>query len=129
MQALPAVATDGERSDAELLSVATAASPPGLLRYARALLNWAAIQLRALRLFALWCSRAARHAVVFGPLALAALPAAAAGRPPGDWWWRLALAAVAASGPAAVKFAQWAATRRDIFPDDMCRRLSALLAA
>ena len=81
MQALPAVSTDGERSDAELLSVATAASPPGLLRYARALLNWAAIQLRALRLFALWCSRAARHAVVFGPLALAALPAAAAGRP------------------------------------------------
>ena len=107
----------------------TAADPPaakGPLRHAAALLNWSAARLRTLRLLLGWCVRAVRHALVFGPLALAALPAAFAGRCPADWWWRWALAALASSGPAAVKFAQWAATRRDIFPDEMCARLSTL---
>jgi aarF domain-containing kinase len=34
--------------------------------------------------------------------------------------------AVAHSGPAIIKLAQWTATRRDIFPSDCCDRLSHL---
>jgi aarF domain-containing kinase len=104
----------------------TASESQSVLRPVYRLLRWSFAQLHALQLFIGWCARAARHVLVFGPLALAALPAAVAGRYPADWWWRWALAALAASGPAAVKFAQWAATRRDIFPEEMCLRLSAL---
>ena len=40
------------------------------------------------------------------------------------WWYTLK--ALQSLGPAFVKLAQWAATRRDIFPPSMCDRLSKL---
>lgn len=43
-------------------------------------------------------------------------------------WWDYALVAVQMCGPTVVKFFQWAATRRDIFPADFCERCSRLHA-
>ena len=40
--------------------------------------------------------------------------------------WSLLLAGCARSGAAIIKCGQWAAVRRDIFPDDLCDALSAL---
>lgn len=40
--------------------------------------------------------------------------------------WLLLLAGVRASGPAFCKWAQWSATREDMFPVDLCRALSTL---
>jgi len=40
--------------------------------------------------------------------------------------WSYALKAIQGLGPVAVKFCQWAATRRDIFPPVLCDRLSIL---
>ncbi|CAE7539598.1 unnamed protein product, partial [Symbiodinium natans] len=42
--------------------------------------------------------------------------------------WRLILAALQAEGPIAVKFAQWASTRPDILPQNVCDNLSPLQA-
>ncbi len=43
-----------------------------------------------------------------------------------DLTWRYTISAVQAMGPVAVKFCQWVATRRDIFPPYLCDRLSIL---
>ena len=43
-----------------------------------------------------------------------------------DLTWRYTISAVQAMGPVAVKFCQWVATRRDIFPPHLCDRLSIL---
>lgn len=40
--------------------------------------------------------------------------------------WRYTISAIQGIGPVAVKFAQWIATRRDIFPPTFCDRLSVL---
>jgi aarF domain-containing kinase len=40
--------------------------------------------------------------------------------------WRYAISAIQAMGPVAVKFCQWVATRRDIFPPQLCDRLGIL---
>ena len=40
------------------------------------------------------------------------------------WWYTTT--ALQSLGPAFVKFAQWAATRRDLFPTTMCDRLAVL---
>lgn len=42
------------------------------------------------------------------------------------WTWRYSISAIQALGPVAVKFCQWVATRRDIFPPELCDRLSIL---
>lgn len=34
-----------------------------------------------------------------------------------EWWWASLRAAVNAAGPCSMKFAQWAATRVDLFPE------------
>ncbi|CAE7272480.1 GBA [Symbiodinium pilosum] len=43
-----------------------------------------------------------------------------------DWWWALALRKVQRSGPVFVKLGQWAATRPDLIPEDICSRLGHL---
>eukprot|EP00957_Ditylum_brightwellii_P146737 11170360-Ditylum_brightwellii.AAC.1 len=40
--------------------------------------------------------------------------------------WSYTLYTLQKLGPSFVKFAQWAATRRDLFPAHFCERLSAL---
>ena len=79
---------------------------------------WPGIGLVALRL--------CRHIIVFVPLALLYLPSRVAGAGARDLWWRALLFALESSGPALVKLGQWAATRSDIFPVELCRHLSQL---
>ncbi|KAL3905125.1 MAG: hypothetical protein SGILL_009803, partial [Bacillariaceae sp.] len=43
-----------------------------------------------------------------------------------DLAWGYSIKAIQAMGPVAIKFCQWAATRRDIFPPVLCDRLSVL---
>ncbi|CAK9029678.1 unnamed protein product [Durusdinium trenchii] len=43
-----------------------------------------------------------------------------------DVWWELALRKVQRSGPVFVKLGQWAATRPDLIPEDICSRLGRL---
>lgn len=40
--------------------------------------------------------------------------------------WNYAIKAIQGLGPVAIKFCQWAATRRDIFPPTLCDKLSIL---
>jgi predicted unusual protein kinase regulating ubiquinone biosynthesis (AarF/ABC1/UbiB family) len=42
------------------------------------------------------------------------------------WAWSYGVHAVQGLGPVAVKFGQWVATRRDIFPPKLCDRLAVL---
>lgn len=81
--------------------------------------------LSSLRLLA----RFVRHAAVFGPIALAFLPAYLLGSiVPSlyDWWWGWLLFTLARSGPAFIKGCQWASTRQDLFPKSVCKRLGQL---
>lgn len=41
-------------------------------------------------------------------------------------WWNLALRRIHRSGPVFVKLGQWAATRKDLVPEDWCRALGRL---
>lgn len=81
-------------------------------------------------------ARAAYLAAAFLPFLLLAplLLAAASAAPPTSrahaqlrsLAWLLLLAGVRASGPAFCKWAQWSATREDMFPVDLCRALATL---
>ncbi|KAH9890222.1 ABC1 family protein [Xylariomycetidae sp. FL2044] len=42
------------------------------------------------------------------------------------WWYSFLVRAMEASGPAFIKLGQWAASRTDIFPIQMCERMSKL---
>ena len=42
------------------------------------------------------------------------------------WWYRLLVYAMELSGPAFIKLGQWAASRSDIFPTEMCEIMSKL---
>jgi len=103
-------------------------------RAARALAlarRWAALAVRcALRL--------QRHAFILGP-AIGSAPVALAlarwrggvdpdtGRSDGaHWWWELLTRRAERSGPALLKFFQWAATRRDLFPAPFCNAAARL---
>eukprot|EP00953_Heterococcus_sp_UTEX-ZZ885_P031776 16636-Heterococcus_DN1.PRE.1 len=46
-----------------------------------------------------------------------------------DAWWSTVLWGVEMSGPAYIKLMQWASTRRDIFPENLCRRFSKFHAS
>jgi len=37
-----------------------------------------------------------------------------------DTWWKLMKGCISLSGPCSIKFAQWIATRPDLFPADLC---------
>lgn len=43
-----------------------------------------------------------------------------------DWWWAMMKSCIRTSGPCGTKFAQWIATRPDLFPLDICIRLQEL---
>ena len=70
--------------------------------------------------------RLVRHLVVFVPLAFLYFPFCLAGASAHDLWWKWAIYALESSGPAFVKLGQWAATRSDMFPSELCSRLSQL---
>mmetsp|Transcript_38337 Transcript_38337/g.120707 ORF Transcript_38337/g.120707 Transcript_38337/m.120707 type:complete len:613 (-) Transcript_38337:2059-3897(-) len=74
----------------------------------------------------LMVQRIFRHIFIFFPLAVSYLPFRLLGGSALDLWWRWAIAELERSGPAFVKLGQWAATRTDIFPQDLCSRLSIL---
>lgn len=40
--------------------------------------------------------------------------------------WKLLLGSMSSAGAAFIKWGQWSATRRDLFPDDLCEMLSTL---
>ncbi|KAJ6104224.1 ABC1 family protein [Penicillium sp. IBT 18751x] len=42
------------------------------------------------------------------------------------WWYRFLVKAMERAGPAFIKLGQWAASRTDIFPPEMCRIMSSL---
>ncbi|CAI0406904.1 unnamed protein product [Linum tenue] len=43
-----------------------------------------------------------------------------------DYWLRVVLRTLERAGPAFIKWGQWAATRPDLFPRDLCTKLSQL---
>jgi len=43
-----------------------------------------------------------------------------------EMWWKYALWTTQLAGPTFIKMGQWAATRRDIFPDSFCNHFSQL---
>jgi len=43
-----------------------------------------------------------------------------------DLWWKVTLRRVQRSGPVFVKLCQWAATRKDLIPEDICSHLGRL---
>ncbi|KAI1324730.1 ABC1 family protein [Xylariaceae sp. FL0255] len=42
------------------------------------------------------------------------------------WWFNFLVCSMEAAGPAFIKLGQWAASRTDIFPDEMCNIMSKL---
>ncbi|CEL02426.1 Putative Mitochondrion protein [Aspergillus calidoustus] len=42
------------------------------------------------------------------------------------WWYRFLVRAMERAGPAFIKLGQWAASRTDIFPPEMCSTMSSL---
>ncbi|RIA93611.1 hypothetical protein C1645_722542 [Glomus cerebriforme] len=45
------------------------------------------------------------------------------------WWYNKLVISMETAGPTFIKLAQWAASRTDIFPQEMCNRLSKLHSA
>ena len=43
-----------------------------------------------------------------------------------DAWMDLVVWTLERAGPAFIKWGQWAATRPDMFPQDLCQKLSSL---
>ena len=43
-----------------------------------------------------------------------------------EWWWGLFKSCIISSGPCSLKFAQWIATRPDLFPVTLCDQLKSL---
>ncbi|PHH66540.1 hypothetical protein CDD81_7015 [Ophiocordyceps australis] len=97
----------------------------------------------ALLLLELWiweplctAARFLQLVVIFVPVVVA-VPAVYIGprrpRPDADrlgsgalWWFGLVVGAMERAGPAFIKLGQWAASRSDIFPADMCDMMSRL---
>ncbi|KAL9014479.1 MAG: hypothetical protein Q9173_000878 [Seirophora scorigena] len=42
------------------------------------------------------------------------------------WWYNFLVTSMERAGPAFIKLGQWAASRTDIFPQEMCSRMSSL---
>ncbi|KAI4222353.1 MAG: hypothetical protein L6R36_006213 [Xanthoria steineri] len=42
------------------------------------------------------------------------------------WWYNFLVRSMERAGPAFIKLGQWAASRTDIFPQEMCNRMSSL---
>eukprot|EP00392_Amoebophrya_sp_AT5.2_P000508 g509.t1 len=74
-------------------------------------------------------ARCAAIAFHFSPLLALSIPAFVLWRYSRKYqrlWYGCLLSCVEKCGPAFVKFAQWAATRPDLFPDQLCAHLSEL---
>eukprot|EP00050_Salpingoeca_kvevrii_P019664 m.88946 g.88946 ORF g.88946 m.88946 type:complete len:557 (+) comp8517_c0_seq2:37-1707(+) len=69
--------------------------------------------------------RCIRLCAIYAPL-VAAYPLLALTARTRGWWWQYALWAVEVSGPAFIKFAQWATTRPDIFPEEFISHFAKL---
>ncbi|WPT13235.1 Putative serine/threonine-protein kinase abkC [Picochlorum sp. SENEW3] len=63
--------------------------------------------------------------IIFSPVVLTA-PIALGYGVKRDVWMRLLRTSLERSGPAFIKWGQWAATRADLFPRDMCKELEKL---
>ena len=115
-----------QQLQAQILSTSPA-KPSILRRIAQKLKRWARSVLDALMVAA----RATEIGVIVSPL-LVLTPASVATVRLLDtsklsdisWWYTLH--SLQLLGPAFVKLAQWAATRRDLFPPHICNRLSQL---
>jgi aarF domain-containing kinase len=70
--------------------------------------------------------RGIRHIIFWTPLCIIVLPMMYYFASE-DRFWNTFLWAVQKSGPAAIKFCQWASTRKDLFPESVCLRFSKLL--
>jgi aarF domain-containing kinase len=95
------------------------------------ILQWLKIWWRRLNRFLLVTTRTAEVAILFSPLILltptAVVIATVFQSPTGsDLAWGYAIRAIQSLGPVSIKFFQWAATRRDIFPPTLCDRLAIL---
>ncbi|KAK9836261.1 hypothetical protein WJX81_000321 [Elliptochloris bilobata] len=100
---------------AELWVTPTPSPPPGALRAV-----WGGF---VQSVADLW--RAVSLLLLFAPAALTAFPALQYGL--GRSAWMLLLRhTLEAAGPAFIKWGQWAATRHDLFPPDMCTELEHL---
>lgn len=70
--------------------------------------------------------RAVELAILFSPAAITFPLVWFAGGSLWRWWIALSLRLVQRAGPTFIKLGQWASTRPDVFPVDMCHTFSAL---
>lgn len=91
------------------------------------LLQWIHAWLQAAWRALIVASRSTEVILRLSPLTILA-PLAVATQSPqlSEWSWRYTISAVQALGPVAIKFCQWVATRRDMFPPTLCDRLAIL---
>lgn len=76
--------------------------------------------------------RIIRHLLLFTPVILAcpiAFGLSFINSGPAELWWEWLLWTVQVSGPAFIKFVQWASSRRDLFEKNICDRFSRLHAS
>jgi hypothetical protein len=95
------------------LEPASSADPSPLLQHTWSSIGWVVLRLM-------------RHVLVFLPLGMLYVPCRFSGARAHDIWWGWFIFAIESSGPALVKVGQWAATRTDMFPADLCGHLSQL---
>lgn len=93
-----------------------------LQRLVRKLTRTLRLLLRALLLMSVWSPVAASGAAIGVSARLPLIPETVMAQLC-DAWWRTLLKVIEFSGPTFIKAAQWASTRRDSFPDEVCNRL------
>jgi aarF domain-containing kinase len=114
LRAPPSAAEEAALDAAEAAAAAAARAPRGARARLAAALSTAA---RLLFLLALFSPVALTAAYALGERAGAAARAR---------WARALRRTLEAAGPAFIKWGQWAATRRDLFPPDLCAELERL---
>ena len=109
---------------------ATVRSPPPPGPVARAVARVAAVVVVVVSALQV-AVRAAWLAAVFAPLALSARRCLSRdpGHPDRAAWIAALRSTLERAGPAFIKYGQWAATRHDLFPRDLCSELERLHAA
>lgn len=116
--------TGDKKQQQPMILASSLASPASWMqRYWEWIMSW----LRAAWKGALVASRTTEVALRLSPLALLTpLAVLTQSHYWNDLAWRYTISAVQAMGPVAVKFCQWVATRRDIFPPHICDGLGIL---
>ena len=136
LRALPSLAARAIAADPPPLPApaspppATVRSPPPPGPVARAVARVAAVVVVVVAALQV-AVRAAWLAAVFAPLALSARRCLShdAGHPDRSTWIASLRSTLERAGPAFIKYGQWAATRHDLFPRDLCSELERLHAA